>query len=315
MVLVAGSANLDFVVRAPHIPAPGETVLGGAFQTFAGGKGANQAVACARAGGVATHMLLALGDDAFAAPIEASLNSADVALHTVRPSGVPTGSAFICVDDQAENAITVAPGANACLTSAHLPPLKGYSHLLMQLEIPMEAVTAYALAARAAGVQVALNAAPAQPLASELLAAVDLLVVNEGELRSLAGVQGSTPGSVADCLAHLPCPVVVVTLGARGCVAREGATFHVQTGFEVLAVDTTGAGDTFCGALVAALAQHTSMAQALRQASAAAALACTQIGAQNSVPTAQAVAAFLAQSPQPQDASAIQALRQYAGLS
>ena len=315
MVLVAGSANLDFVVRAPHIPAPGETVLGSAFQTFAGGKGANQAVACARAGGVATHMLLALGDDAFAAPIEASLQSAGVTLHTVRPSSVATGSAFICVDDQAENAITVAPGANACLTAAHLPPLKGYSHLLMQLEIPMQAVTAYALAAQAAGVQVALNAAPAHPLAAELLAAVDVLVVNEGELRTLAGLQGNTPGSVADCLTHLPCPVVVVTLGARGCVAREGATFHVQTGFEVLAVDTTGAGDTFCGALVAALAQHLALAQALRQASAAAALACTQMGAQNSVPTAHALAEFLAQAPQSQDALALQALRQYAGLA
>lgn len=315
MVLVAGSANLDFVVRAPHIPAPGETVLGGAFQTFAGGKGANQAVACARAGGVATHMLLALGDDAFAAPIEASLRGAGVTLHTVRPSGVATGSAFICVDDLAENAITVAPGANACLTAAHLPPLPGYSHLLMQLEIPLEAVTAYALAAQAAGVQVVLNAAPAQPLAPELLAAVDLLVVNEGELRTLAGLQGSTPGSVADCMAQLPCPVVVVTLGARGCVMRQGGSYLVQTGFAVHAVDTTGAGDTFCGALVAALAQQTPMALALRQASAAAALACTQMGAQSSVPTAQAVAAFLAQSAQPHDDSGTKALRQYAGLS
>ncbi len=310
MVLVAGSANLDFVVRAPHIPAPGETVLGSAFQTFAGGKGANQAVACARAGGVATHMLLALGDDAFAAPIEASLRDAGVTLHTVHPSGVATGSAFICVDDQAENAITVAPGANACLTAEHLPSLHGYSHLLMQLEIPMEAVAAYALAAQAAGVQVVLNAAPAQPLHNALLAAVDLLVVNEGELRTLAGVQGS----VADCLAHLPCPLVVVTLGARGCVARSGGTFQVQTGFDVQAADTTGAGDTFCGALVAALVQQIPMAQALRQASAAAALACTQMGAQTSVPTAQAVTAFLAQTPRPQNTAEIQALRQYAGL-
>jgi ribokinase len=315
VVLVAGSANLDFVVRAPHIPAPGETVLGGAFQTFAGGKGANQAVACARAGGVATHMLLALGDDAFAAPIEASLQGAGVTLHTVRPSGVATGSAFICVDDQAENAITVAPGANACLTAVHLPPLPGYSHLLMQLEIPLEAVTAYALAAQAAGVQVVLNAAPAQPLPPDLLAAVDVLVVNEGELRTLAGLQGSTPGSVAECMAQLPCPVVVVTLGVRGCVVRQGGSYLVQTGFTVHAVDTTGAGDTFCGALVAALAQQTPMALALRQASAAAALACTQMGAQSSVPTAQAVATFLAQSPQPQNASDIEALRQYAGLS
>jgi ribokinase len=311
MVLVAGSANLDFVVRAPHIPAPGETMLGGAFQTFAGGKGANQAVACARAGGVSTHMLLALGDDAFAAPIEASLRGAGVTLHTVRPSGVATGSAFICVDDRAENAITVAPGANACLRAAHLPPLSNYSHLLMQLEIPLDAVTAYALAAQAAGVKVVLNAAPAQPLPPALLAAVDLLVVNEGELRSLAGVQGS----IADCLQQLPCPGVVVTLGARGCVAREGEAFHVQTGFAVQAVDTTGAGDTFCGALAAALAHHTPMAQALRQAGAAAALACTQMGAQSSVPTAQAVAEFLAGSPQTQNLASTQALSQYAGLA
>jgi ribokinase len=200
MVLVAGSANLDFVVRAPHIPAPGETVLGGAFQTFAGGKGANQALACARAGGVATHMLLALGEDAFAAPIEASLRSAGVILHTVRPSGVPTGTAFICVDDQGENAITVAPGANACLQTAHLPALQGFSHLLLQLEIPLPTVAAYALAAQAAGLRVVLNAAPAQALSPALLAAVDLLVVNEGELRTLAGNQGS----VAQCLARLP---------------------------------------------------------------------------------------------------------------
>jgi ribokinase len=297
MVLVAGSANLDFVVRAPHIPAPGETVLGSAFQTFAGGKGANQAVACARAGGVATHMLLALGDDAFAAPIEASLQSAGVTLHTVRPSSVATGSAFICVDDQAENAITVAPGANACLTAAHLPPLKGYSHLLMQLEIPMQAVTAYALAAQAAGVQVALNAAPAHPLAAELLAAVDVLVVNEGELRTLAGLQGNTPGSVADCLTHLPCPVVVVTLGARGCVARHQGVWLEQPAFVVDVVDSTGAGDTFCGALLAAWSAGADMATALRRASAAAALACTRMGAQSSVPALAEVDQFLLNHP------------------
>jgi ribokinase len=310
MVLVAGSANLDFVVRAPHIPAPGETVLGGAFQTFAGGKGANQALACARAGGVAIHMLLALGEDAFAAPVEASLRSAGVILHTVRPSGVPTGTAFICVDDQGENAITVAPGANACLQAAHLPALHGFSHLLLQLEIPLPTVTAYALAAQAAGLRVVLNAAPAQALSPALLAAVDLLVVNEGELRTLAGSQGS----VAQCLARLPCPAVVVTLGAHGCVAREGDAFHAQTSFQVPVVDTTGAGDTFCGTLVAALAGQQKMAEALRKASAAAALACTQMGAQSSVPHATDVAAFLSQCAQANEDDALLALQKFAGL-
>ena len=311
MVLVAGSANVDFVVRAPHIPAPGETVLGGAFQTFAGGKGANQAVACARAGGVPTHMLLALGSDAFAAPIEASLKSAGVTMHTVRPEGLATGSAFICVDDHAENAITVAPGANACLTAADLPILQDFSHLLMQLEIPLDAVLAYATAAKAAGLRVVLNAAPAQALPPGLLTAVDVLMVNEGELRTLSGIQGS----VAECLAHLPCSTVVVTLGARGCVAREGGAYFVQTGFAVRAVDTTGAGDTFCGALVAALSQAMPLTDALRRASAAAALACTQMGAQSSVPTSRAVTDFLTQDSNQTDAAALAALRHYAGLA
>ena len=141
MIFVAGSANLDFVVRATHIPAPGETVLGRAFQTFPGGKGANQAIACARAGGAATHMLLALGADAYAQPLEASLADAGVVQHVIR-SDQPTGTAFICVSDDAENAITVAPGANASLQAAHLPPLAGFSHLLLQLETPLHTVTA-----------------------------------------------------------------------------------------------------------------------------------------------------------------------------
>ena len=129
MILVAGSANLDFVVRAPRVPQSGETVLGHDFKTYPGGKGANQAIACARAGGVETEMLLALGDDAFAVPIEASLKSAGVRLHTQRVADQPTGTAFICVSDNAENAITVAPGANSSLSEAHLPSLQGVSHL------------------------------------------------------------------------------------------------------------------------------------------------------------------------------------------
>ena len=119
-VLVAGSANLDFVVRAAHVPAPGETVLGREFMTFPGGKGANQAIACARAGAASTRMLLALGNDAFATPIEDSLRTAGVELDIVRVDQ-PTGTAFICVSDDAENAITVAPGANGTLVAAHLP--------------------------------------------------------------------------------------------------------------------------------------------------------------------------------------------------
>lgn len=287
-LLVAGSANLDFVVRASHVPAPGETVLGREFATFPGGKGANQAVACARAGGVDTRMLLALGNDPFARTIEDSLADASVALQVVR-STQPTGTAFICLSDDAENAITVAPGANAALRGDELTSLQAVSHLLLQLETPMEAVTAFALAARAAEVQVVLNAAPAQALPTELLRSVDILIVNEGELATVTGHRGS----VAECLALLDVPCVVVTLGARGCCARQGADFFLQSGFKVQAVDTTAAGDTFCGALVAALNLGDDLPAALRHACAASALACTRLGAQSSIPQRVEVEALL----------------------
>jgi len=291
MILVAGSANLDFVVRAQHIPAPGETVLGQAFHTYPGGKGANQAVACARAGGGATHMLLAVGKDRHAEPLLASLQTAGVELHTVLAPEEPTGCAFICVADNAENAITVAPGANLVLAPHHLPELTGFSHLLMQLESPLPSVTAYAQAARAHGVKVVLNAAPAQALPAELLAAVDVLIVNEGELAALV----PKPGDLMLNLAQIDVPCVVVTLGQRGCAARQGNDLFTQDAYPVDAVDTTGAGDTFSGVLVAALDQGHTLTQAIQRASAAAALACTQPGAQSSIPTVQAVDAFLAQ--------------------
>ncbi|MGH8130096.1 MAG: PfkB family carbohydrate kinase, partial [Steroidobacteraceae bacterium] len=191
MILVAGSANLDFVVQAPQIPGPGETMLGRGFRTYPGGKGANQAIACARAGGSETELLLALGSDSFAAPIEESLKAAGVRLHVVRVSEESTGTAFICVSDDAENAITVAPGANSRLRAAHLPALDGFTHLLLQLETPIDTVAAYAHAARASGVQVVLNAAPARALPPELLSVVDVLVVNMGELAVISGHEGS----------------------------------------------------------------------------------------------------------------------------
>ena len=307
-LLVAGSANLDFVVRASHVPAPGETVLGREFATFPGGKGANQAVACARAGGVETRMLLALGDDPFAKTIEDSLTDAGVKLQVVR-SAQPTGTAFICLSDDAENAITVAPGANGALRGDELCALQAVSHLLLQLETPMEAVTAFALAAREAGVQVVLNAAPAQALPTELLRSVDVLIVNEGELATVTGHRGS----VAECLALLDVPCVVVTLGARGCCARQGTDFFLQSGFKVQAVDTTAAGDTFCGALVAALNLGGSLPAALRYACVASALACTRLGAQSSIPQRVEVEALL-RSDDRHAPAADQALAAYCGL-
>jgi ribokinase len=310
MILVAGSANLDFVVRAHHIPSPGETVLGRDFKTFPGGKGANQAVASARAGAAPTHMLVGLGNDTFAVPLETSLTGAGVQLHTIRTPDHPTGTAFICVSDDAENAITVAPGANAQLRPEHLPSLKDFSHILLQLETPMETVTAYAKAARAQGVTVVLNAAPAQSLPAELLAHTDVLVVNEGEL---ATVSGHT-GSIAECLARINVPTVVVTLGHHGSCARQHGAFTLQGAYPITPVDTTGAGDTFCGSLVAALSQGKALPEALQFASAASAIACTRWGAQSSIPEAAEVTAFIAQHPKTSP-EAEQALRAFCGLT
>jgi ribokinase len=308
-ILVAGSANLDFVVRTPHVPAPGETVLGREFATFPGGKGANQAVACARAGGAPTRMLLALGEDAFAAPVEASLREAGVALDIVRSTHASTGTAFICLADDGENAITVAPGANALLRPTDLPALNGAGYVLLQLETPVETVRAYALSARAVGVRVLLNAAPARALPAQLLAAVDVLVVNEGELAALTG-----SNDLAEGIARIQVPCLVVTLGARGCYARTADDVILQPAFTIDAVDTTAAGDTFCGVLAAHLGQGAELPDALRHASAASALACTRLGAQTSIPTRTQVEDFLRAAPAPSP-DAYAKLAAYCGMA
>ena len=320
MILVAGSANLDFVVRAPHIPAPGETVMGSEFKTFPGGKGANQAIACARAGGVPTSMLVSLGRDAYASPIEASLIEANVRLHLIRDERHATGTAFICVSDDGENAITVASGANQALRPEHLPPLQGVSHLLLQLETPIASVIAYARAAHSQGVAVVLNASPARALDSDLLDATDILVVNEGELARLAGAAGS----LVQQIQAIPVRCVVVTLGHHGCCAHQDGAWFFQPAFPISPIDTTAAGDTFCGALVAALAWQRPintpaesgqrLAEALQQASAAAAIACTRPGAQSSIPSRDEVLKLIQEAPPP-SAQAVANLRRLTGAT
>jgi ribokinase len=288
-ILVAGSANLDFVVRASHVPGPGETVLGRDLAMVPGGKGANQAVACARAGGARTRMLVALGQDAFAGMLEESLRNAGVHLHVVRVAKEATGVALICLADNAENAITVAPGANATLSGPDMPSLDGVGYLLLQLETPLGTVLEFARMARARGVKVVLNAAPACALPDELLDVVDVLIVNEDELTRISRERGS----VARMLSAVKVPCVIVTLGARGCCAWERGKFSLQPAFKVEPVDTTAAGDTFCGVLVAALNSNATLREALRRASAAAALATTRVGAQASIPTYDEVEGLL----------------------
>jgi len=267
---VLGSINMDLRVRAPRLPSAGETILGSEFATGQGGKGANQAIAAARAG-AQVAMIGATGDDAFARELVEALTGAGVDSAGIRRLAGPSGIAVITVDDNGENTIVVAPGANGRLTgltAADLATIRGAELLLLQLEVPLEIVTAAAESAAAARVPVMLNPSPAVPLPPNLLASLTLLVLNEGEAQTLG----------ADNLAEVP--YVVTTLGSAGARYRGPAGDQiVATPPAVRTVDTTGAGDAFTGAFaVAWLASH-DPAGALDWACAAGALATTKPGA------------------------------------
>jgi ribokinase len=289
-VVVLGSANLDVVLRVPHIPAPGETVLVSGRGTGQGGKGANQAVAAARCG-ARTAFLGAFGDDAAGRTLRADIRAAGVDLTGARTSVEPTGTAYVVVATSGENAIVVDPGANADLlglTDEEQALIAGARVLLCQLEVPMATVTEAVTAARAAGVGTVLNAAPAADLPAALLEQVDVLVVNEKEALAVSGT-----ATVDDAVRALRERVaeVVVTLGAAG--ARVGDT--VVPGLPARqVVDTTGAGDTFCGALAAALAEGARTATAARFGCAAASLSVELPGAGRAAPSRAQVEARLA---------------------
>jgi ribokinase len=278
MIAVAGSLNLDLVARVPRIPAPGETVLGSALTRHQGGKGGNQAVAAARLG-VPVRFFGAVGDDAFGAELGEALLAEGIDTVGLRRVHGASGCALISVSDTGENAISVLPGANlqAAGPPAVWPP--ELRALLLQLEIPMGAVMAWAGAARAAGVPVWLNAAPMTALPAELLTMLDLLVVNEAELEAL-GVRDVAAAAL------LGPRRVVVTLGARGAVAWDGGRRIDEPAHDVWVVDSTGAGDTFVGVLCASLWQGRIFDHALHRAGVAAALACAKVGAREGMPTA-----------------------------
>ena len=283
-VLIVGSLNTDILVRVRRAPRPGETVLGGDAQVQPGGKGANQAVAAARAG-AAVSFCGATGRDAFASVPRQALSAAGVDLTHLRELDVPSGVALITIADGGENSITVASGANARLAPAHLPAdFPGVSHLLMQQEIPPETVLAAAERARRSGAQVLLNAAPARELSAELWPLLDLLIVNEHELAQLAGMPEGQEEDAAQSLLKRGVGAVIVTLGGRGSLAITANEVLNQPAFKVNVLDTTGAGDTFCGVLAAWLSGGAALTQALQAANVAGALACTKLGAQAAMP-------------------------------
>lgn len=273
---VLGSVNMDLIIRTPRLPAPGETTLGTAFATAQGGKGANQAIAVARAG-ASVGIIGAVGTDAFGDQLRATLDAEGVTCDRLRRLDGPSGVAVITVDENAENTIVVAPGAGGRLTELtpeDLRTITGSTMLLLQLEVPIETVTAAARAAAAAGTPVLLNASPVRPLPAELLAALTLLVVNEGENASLGA-------EILDRVPH-----VVTTLGAAGARYRgPGGRSVTARPPAVDPVDTTGAGDAFTGAFAVAWTEGVDPATMLARACAAGALATTRLSAGASAPT------------------------------
>lgn len=293
-VVVIGSSNLDMVLPVDRHPQPGETLLGGVLQRLPGGKGGNQAAAAAKAGDADVSFVGALGDDEAGRILRGSLTDAGVDDACIRTSELPSGTALIWVTPDGSNTILVAPGANGevALDDEAARRVAAADVLLAQLEIPVETILA---AARARGPETKflLNAAPSAELPDELWEQVDLLIVNEHEAADLTGFPPEEVNrSAAELLERVP--AVVVTVGAEGAIVagRQGDAARVPA-HHVDTVDTTGAGDTFCGVLAAELAGGATLAQAATVASAAAALATTSEGAQQSIPRRDDVAAFL----------------------
>jgi ribokinase len=298
MIVVVGSLNMDLVVRVPSFPAPGETLLGSDYARHPGGKGANQAVAAARAGG-RVAMIGRVGRDAFGEALTRGLAVDGVQAHAVLAiAGVPTGVAFISVDAAGQNCIIVSPGANARLAPEDVLPadVEGAEVVLLQLEIPLETALRAAHLGRRAGARVVLNLAPAHAIEPRRLRDVDVLLVNESEAAAVGGATleqvARDPERAAAELAALV-PAVVLTLGAAGAAWADGGAAGIVPGFAVDVVDTTAAGDAFAGALAVRLAAGVPLADAVRFANAAGALAATRPGAQPSLPTAEAIARLL----------------------
>jgi ribokinase len=288
--VIFGSINMDLVVRTPRLPAPGETLTGHTFFTASGGKGANQAVACARLGAHA-RMIGRVGDDVFGATLRDNLRGYGVDVAGVGVSAGPSGVAAIAVDDAAENTIVIVAGANGTVGADDLALLEealaDATVLLLQLEVPIAAVVAAAQAARRRGVTVLLDPAPARELPAELYAAADIITPNESEAAALVGfaVRDQQDAQRAGrVLLERGARAAVIKMGGQGAYWTAGARDGFAPAFRVEAVDTVAAGDAFNGGLAAALDAGLPLEQAIRWGMAAGALSVTKPGAQQSMP-------------------------------
>lgn len=284
-IVVLGSANMDLVVRQPRLPHPGETMFGSSFDQIPGGKGLNQAVAAARAGGD-VGFLGAVGRDAFGDALRRCLEQDGIDTRGVVEVDEPTGTAHISVLDGGENAIVVVSGANAAITElddASKRRIEDARYLVAQFERPLELIGEAFVLARGLGIQNVLTPAPVQPVDHALLQLVDILIPNAQEACELAGVDDEAEAAVA---LSRTVGMVVMTRGSRGAlVARDGAVLTEVAPRKVEAVDTTAAGDTFAGVLIAFLAEGAALDDALDAATVAASISVTRPGASTSMPT------------------------------
>ena len=290
-ILVIGSSNTDMVVKAPHLPAPGETILGGTFLMNAGGKGANQAVAAARLGGAVTF-ICKTGNDIFGKQAVQLFNEEGIDTSFILEDAQhPSGVALITVDDKAENCIVVASGANAYLMTRDIAAandcIEKASILLMQLEIPIETVEHAASFAASLGKKVILNPAPVCALSDELLKHVSVITPNETEASMLTGIKvvdESSAKEAANFLHAKGIETVIITLGSKGALVSYKDVCKLVHAPIVHAVDTTAAGDVFNGALAVALSENRIIIEAVEFACKAAAISVTRLGAQASAP-------------------------------
>jgi len=300
-LVVLGSVNADHVLQVASFPRPGETLLGHSYVVIPGGKGANQAVAAARLG-ADIAFIACVGDDSFGRNMITEFERDGINTQAVMiEQDTPTGIAMIQVAATGENSICISAEANACLTLERLIPhgelIARADTLLMQLETPIATITQAAKIAKQAGTRVVLNPAPAQPLTDELLAVVDLITPNETEAELLTGIKVTDMASAqvaADVLHAKGIGEVMITLGSQGVWISTAGIGKQVKGFRVDAVDTTAAGDTFNGGLLAGLQAGLALDDAIIFAHAAAAISVTRVGAQTSIPTKAEVDAFLA---------------------